>query len=319
MPNDNDFHQISDLFPLDAEGPDFDALVEDIRVNRLIDPITRHRDGRTLDGRRRCLACRKLGIDPAFTIFEGSDAEALAFVISKNLRRRHLDASQRAMIAAKLATMGRGGDRRSEDFKASIGALNDAQAAKLMGVSERSVERAKTVRRDADPALIQAVEDGRISVSSALNIAGEEPARQRRIATGEEPLLRLAPPPKPRPDDDAGRPIRVTYYEPTEPTTVRVRAYVPIEEPRPRPDIADLMRMAKVSTLPQSFYPVRNFLHSMLPKLPPEEDVAALPEDQRDEFIRQARRRQEWLVELLNLLGAEPERDDAPATRASIK
>jgi hypothetical protein len=35
--------------------------------------------------------------------FEGADDEILPFVISQNLRRRHLDASQSAMIAARAS------------------------------------------------------------------------------------------------------------------------------------------------------------------------------------------------------------------------
>ena len=37
--------------------------------------------------------------------------EALAYVLSKNLKRRHLDESQRAMVAARLGRVRHGGDR----------------------------------------------------------------------------------------------------------------------------------------------------------------------------------------------------------------
>jgi hypothetical protein len=36
--------------------------------------------------------------------FKGSDKEAFAFVVDANLRRRHLNESQRAMLAARLET-----------------------------------------------------------------------------------------------------------------------------------------------------------------------------------------------------------------------
>jgi hypothetical protein len=68
-------------------------------------------------------------------------------VISANLRRRHLTTPQRAAIAAELAKMQHGGDRT----KASNDALTDAQAARLMAVSEPSVERAKRrMRTDSE-------------------------------------------------------------------------------------------------------------------------------------------------------------------------
>jgi hypothetical protein len=294
MPED-DFHPIANLLPL-LEGPDFDALVADIKAHGLRDPIWRHRNGQILDGRNRWRACQAGGVACPSRTFEGDDSEILAFIISLNLHRRHLDVSQRAMIAAELATMSRGGDRRSEDFKASIGALNDAQAAKLLNVGEKSVERAKAVKRDAVPEVIYAIKQGRLTVSSAAAIAKCEPSQQRRIAAGEESIVRLVPP-KRRPDDR----IRIAYSEPEEPDDPTViRVYATDKEPPPQPDLA---RMVTERHMPPAFYAVRNFLLFSVPPLPPEQDAAALPADWRDELIRLAQRRQAWLAEFLRLLG----------------
>ena len=54
--------------------------------------------------RNRYLACQRAGVGPRFTEWDGVGTPT-AFVISKNLTRRHLNTSQRAMIAAKLAKM----------------------------------------------------------------------------------------------------------------------------------------------------------------------------------------------------------------------
>jgi hypothetical protein len=51
-------------------------------------------------GRRSPKGKRRRRRLPIWT-FEGADDEILPFVISQNLRRRHLDASQSAMIAAR--------------------------------------------------------------------------------------------------------------------------------------------------------------------------------------------------------------------------
>ena len=55
-----EFHPIAKVFPLDNDGPDFDAFVEDIKVNKLQQPIVLHK-GKILDGRRRYLACQQTG------------------------------------------------------------------------------------------------------------------------------------------------------------------------------------------------------------------------------------------------------------------
>ena len=82
------------------EGADFDALVEDIALHGLNQPITIY-EGLILDGRNRALACEKAGVAPHYVLYEGDDP--LAFVLSQNVKRRHLDESQRAAIAARTS------------------------------------------------------------------------------------------------------------------------------------------------------------------------------------------------------------------------
>jgi ParB-like chromosome segregation protein Spo0J len=102
-----EFHELANLFPL-IEGAEFDGLVASIRDNGLREgsPIIVF-EGKILDGRNRYLACKEAGVMAVAEDFEGTVEEARQFVIDANLRRRHLDASQRAMIAAKLATLKR--------------------------------------------------------------------------------------------------------------------------------------------------------------------------------------------------------------------
>jgi ParB-like chromosome segregation protein Spo0J len=110
MSSELTFHPFANIFPL-LEGAEFDALVADIKANGLYDPVVMY-DGKVLDGRNRWRACQVLEISPNTVPYEGADP--LAFVIAKNLKRRHLDESQRAMVAAKLATLSHGGDRKSD-------------------------------------------------------------------------------------------------------------------------------------------------------------------------------------------------------------
>ena len=55
-----------------------------------------------LDGRNRFRACVVANVTPKFELFTGPNEDALAFVASENIRRRHLNASQKAFLALKF-------------------------------------------------------------------------------------------------------------------------------------------------------------------------------------------------------------------------
>jgi N6-adenosine-specific RNA methylase IME4 len=108
-----------------------------------------------------------------------------------NLKRRHLSESQRAMVAAKLATFKHGGDRRSD--QAANLQVDRASAAKLLHVSERSVASAHEVRNHGAPELVSAVEHDDIAVSTAADVAKLPIQEQQEIvARGEPEILRTS-------------------------------------------------------------------------------------------------------------------------------
>jgi len=159
---DLEFHALANLFPL-MEGEPFHTLCEDIRERGMEDPIWLY-DGQILDGRNRYRAHQEMGleIDPEqFQVYRGNDP--LGFVVSKNLHRRHLDESQRALVAARIANLKEG--RPSET--ASIDAVSQSQAGQLLNVSRESVQRAAKVLKKASPEIVAAVEKGEVSVSAA--------------------------------------------------------------------------------------------------------------------------------------------------------
>src|SRR5215831_17610847 len=176
------FHPLADIFFL-VEGAEFDELVADIREHGLHEPIVLYED-KILDGRNRYRACLAAGIDPTFTAYTGDDP--ISYVISLNLRRRHLDESQRAMVAAKLATLKLGDNQHSEGPSIE-------EASRLLNVGHASVERAKTVQRAGAPELVHAVEQGAVSVSAAADVAMLPQQDQREIvARGEKEILEAA-------------------------------------------------------------------------------------------------------------------------------
>jgi len=174
------FHALANLFPL-IEGEAFDELVADISANGLQDPIE-ILDGAILDGRNRYRAALVAGVTVHTRQFKGADP--LGYVISKNLHRRHLDESQRAMVGAALATLDRG---RPSSRNPSIEGISVEKASALMKVGHASVERAKVVREHGAAELVAAVDGGRISVSAAADIAGLPLAEQKRIVDSVDP------------------------------------------------------------------------------------------------------------------------------------
>lgn len=181
-------HEYAELFPM-IEGRAFDELVEDVRVNGVREPII-FLGGKVLDGRNRYFAARKAGIRYPRVEFEGDDP--LSLVISLNLNRRHLSESQRAMVASKLSNLPRGGaDYRTANLQTDTSTRKDA--ARMLNVSERSVNTAKSVERDGAPELVNAVETGKVSVSAAADVATLPREEQQEIvAKGEKEILQAA-------------------------------------------------------------------------------------------------------------------------------
>lgn len=109
-----ELHPLCTLFPRMSDV-DFSALKEDIRANGQDEPITLH-DGMILDGGHRYRACIEVGLEPKVVKYNGLDP--VAYVLTKNLLRRHLSTGQRAAIVALAADWGKaekhGGDRKSD-------------------------------------------------------------------------------------------------------------------------------------------------------------------------------------------------------------
>ena len=92
-----DYHSYCDLLP-EMTADDFNALVSDIKENGLINPIVLF-ENQILDGKHRYKACLELGIEPKVETFTGNKEQALHFVISQNIARRHLLTGQKAALA----------------------------------------------------------------------------------------------------------------------------------------------------------------------------------------------------------------------------
>jgi len=185
------YHEIANIFPL-MQGAEFESLKNDIAEHGQREAIWLHTDGCIIDGRNRHRACCALEITPKFVTYEG-DAP-LAFVISLNLHRRHLDTFQRARVAATLANMTHGGNRKPDQAAIlPLDLVSQAEAAEMVNVSERTVRDTKIVLEQGAPELLQAVETGEAFVSTAAHIATLPKAEQVEIvARGKKEILEVA-------------------------------------------------------------------------------------------------------------------------------
>lgn len=188
---DYEFHPIASVLPM-LGAADLNALAADIQGSGLRHPIVLL-DGKILDGRNRYKACRMVGVKPDFRVFNG-DGDPIAFIISENLCRRHLTASQKALAVAKIADLPRGNPNLKtgkNPNKSQIGTnayleKTTEQAARDVDVSPTTVKQAKRVLHEAPKETVQKVERGEKSVATAVKEiktakAKEEAAKEKHF------------------------------------------------------------------------------------------------------------------------------------------
>ena len=144
-------HELANIFPM-MNDKEFNSLKEDIKENGLIDKIVLFED-KILDGRNRYKACRELKIEPKFKNYKGKNP--LQHILSTNLHRRHLNESQRGIIGDRIATLPRG----KPNLNTPIGVLSQEDAAKMLNIGTRSIQRASEIRKKK-PEEIPAIERG---------------------------------------------------------------------------------------------------------------------------------------------------------------
>jgi N6-adenosine-specific RNA methylase IME4 len=211
-------HELALLFPA-VEGAAFDELVTDIAARGLREKIVL-RGTEIIDGRNRFHAAIAAGlfVNPVpmaalsayFRALRPEEGDPLAFVLSANLHRRHLTESQRAMVAARLATLGEGRPARGENSAnlQSIGpVLSVAAAGDALHVSARSVSTARGVLAKGAPELVAAVQGGAVSLHVAEAVAALPVADQTEIvARGRAAIVAAAK--QFRAEDQAAKKVR---------------------------------------------------------------------------------------------------------------
>jgi len=189
------FHPAANAFPLMSKK-EHEELKQDMAKYGQRDAIVIH-DNQVADGRNRDICCKELGIEPKTVEWDGKGS-LLDFIVSKNLRRRHLDASQRAMAATRLKPF----YKQEAQARMRIGKAADPganlpnkgrardQAGNSMNVSGRSVASAEKVQTDGVPELVKAVDEGLASVSAAAEVAELSREEQEQVVAGGAEAIR---------------------------------------------------------------------------------------------------------------------------------
>jgi phage N-6-adenine-methyltransferase len=181
---DGTFHRYANLFPM-MEGEDLQALADDIRQHGQHEWITVYQ-GQILDGRNRYRACLMANREPKFAEFwERTDEAALAYVLSRNLHRRHLTSSQRAVLALEVEPLF--AEAARERQRRAAGQTN----AKLNRAHDETLTSRLTEALDRAEAREQAAKVANVStgyVSYAKQVAQASPELLEQVRTGEKTL-----------------------------------------------------------------------------------------------------------------------------------
>jgi N6-adenosine-specific RNA methylase IME4 len=179
------FHPAADIFPLLGPG-DLKVLTEDIKAKGLMNPISLYGDPPViLDGRNRYRACLEAGVEPFFDYYDGDDP--IGFVISQNAARRMMNESQRAMCAARAATL----PPHRPPKGAELRSYTQPEAADLFNISRRIVQQAREVITNGAPELVLAVDLGMVAIGRALEIIAEAPGDQAALSALSGPDLKI--------------------------------------------------------------------------------------------------------------------------------
>ena len=159
-------------------------MIGDIREHGQLVPIE-VLDGKILDGRRRWLACQKLGIEAETVEVETDDP--ITYVLSLNLHRRQLTVSQRGMVGDRARAMYEKAakERQRHHGKTAPGktrtlvenspqvnaGISRDQIGAAVGVSGNTIDKAHRVREDGIPEVARAVESGALSINKANQVA----------------------------------------------------------------------------------------------------------------------------------------------------
>lgn len=193
-------HPAADLMPRLSDAG-IAALAADIKANGLHEPVVLF-EGQVLDGRHRLAACELAGVEPTFRTL-ATCPDPVAFVLSINVRRRHLSTSQLAMVAGRVAIS-------LEGVANLLRRSTTVAAEKVGGVESRSVIDAVATIKTGIPALVALVDGDELAVSVAAKAAKFPQDRQRELVAKGPEAVREAVKAETKPREPKASPTTTT-------------------------------------------------------------------------------------------------------------
>lgn len=146
-------HPLCDIFPV-LSDEEIAKLSADLLSKGQMEPIVMY-EGKILDGRNRYKVLSQQGVAVKQVQYQGKDPAG--FVISKNLRRRHLSAADRAQLEVRVRSWAPphrpNGHPHAVVNSDPAPVFTNKQMAQEAGVSTASISRAKRVEKGTpDPA-----------------------------------------------------------------------------------------------------------------------------------------------------------------------
>lgn len=182
-------HSYAEFLPMIASKHELEALKEGIRKRGLLEPIT-ILDGKILDGRNRHRAiCELVAYDKDFNYDEAvkfahvpEDFTPEQYVITRNLHRRNLNESQRALFAGLMLLEFKEDKTLSKAEKTNLPKGTKADHfGKIFNVSGSSVKSAQIVIKDGLPIVKEFVQKGVWRLSLARKIAELTTEEQKQL------------------------------------------------------------------------------------------------------------------------------------------
>lgn len=158
----------------------FQLLVADIRAHGLLNPMWLDQDGLMLDGKTREEALEVIGIEGRYEVYTGDDP--IGFVIAQNERRRHMSEAELAFIGDELATLRVGQPK----YRAREHNKSREEVANELGISPTLISNVRTLKRDAEPNVIDMARTNKVGIKNATTYAMHTPREQQRQATPAE-------------------------------------------------------------------------------------------------------------------------------------